>query len=522
MDQNSLNRQSDYLIKTFEGNKNKYTEKGMSVNPIASELASWYEKIRTAIENRDEEVILRAAIERIIRRRMLLGGNGKSVALPLIRELVWARYFPDESIGEEKIEEVEQAIDRYLSLRTQLLQKHLVPEGEMNEWTYQLMSSDLEDRLNPTVKKEAMISYIFHNLKNMVVIKDDTEEIRDVQVYIAIRKSYAKEDLAFLRYNLFTQYFGRLSDENFLETVERFSEGKKIIDEQLKYSGRYKIYEFVKRQIPPFLILEDILRTNQGRIPELINNTEEFTTKITETCNLKYANISAKVRRAIIRSVIFILLSKLFLALTIEGTYERVVYGHILWHVIGLNIAIPVGLMIVASFFIKAPGKDNTERIIGRINSLLFDESPQLGRVLVFSHKPKTRTILDTIFTFVWLTTYLISFGIIVYILSKLGFNFVSQGFFTFFFAIVCFLSYRISQTANIYTVKDKPRLITPFVDFFFMPIARVGRYLAEGVSQINIFVFLLDLIIETPLKGLIAFFEQWFLFLHSKREDLA
>jgi len=522
MDSLKLNQYSEFLVKTFEEEKDRISEKGLSVSPIAAEIAAWYEKLRTAIENRDEEVILRAAIERIIRRRMLLGGNGKSVAMPLIRELVWARYFPDESIGEEKIAEVEQTIDRYLELKDIILEKNKIQEAQIHEWIYQLMSSDIEDRLNPTVKKEAMISYIFHNLSKMVTIKDDTQEIRDVQAFIAIRKSYAREDLAFLRYNLFNQYFGRLSEGNIEKTAQRFLDGRDEIDRQLNYQGRFKVFEFVKRQIPPFLILEDLLRKQQGKFRELISNPEALAEIVAQSCEEKYSKITAKVRRAIIRSVIFILLSKVFLAFTIEGTYERYVYGEIKWLSIALNIIIPVSLMIILSFFLKAPGKDNTERIIARINSLLFDQVPQLGKGLIFSHKPKARNAMDTIFTIVWFATFVLSFGAIFYVLNLLRFNIVSQFFFIFFFAIVTFLSYRIKQAADLYTVKDKQSILTPFVDFFFMPIARVGRYLAEGISQINIFVFLLDLIIETPFKGLIAFFEQWFFFLHSKREDLS
>jgi len=274
--------------------------------------------------------------------------------------------------------------------------------------------------------------------------------------------------------------------------------------------------------MPPFLILEDVLEKYNSRFRGLISNPEEFINVVTETCNARYANISGKVRRAIIRSIIFILLSKSFLAFTVEGTYDRLAYGHILWGVLAINIAIPVGMMIIISFFIRAPGKDNTQRIIDRINSLLFDETPDLGRSLSFSHKPKAQTLLDSIFTIIWLGTYLLSFGIIIYILSALRFSFVSQAFFIFFFAIITFLSYRINQAANIYTVREKAGLLTPFVDFFFMPVARVGRYLADGIRQINVFIFVLDMIIETPLKGIIAFFEQWFSFLHSKREDLA
>ncbi len=82
--QNNLNKNSEFLLKTFGENHDKSHDRGISVSAIASEVAAWYEKLRTAIENRDEEVILRAAIERIIRRRLLLGGSGKSVAMPLV------------------------------------------------------------------------------------------------------------------------------------------------------------------------------------------------------------------------------------------------------------------------------------------------------------------------------------------------------------------------------------------------------------------------------------------------------
>lgn len=518
----TLNKPSDYLIKTFEDDSRRRQERGMAVNGLASDVAAWYEKLRTAIENRDEEVILRAAIERIIRRRLLLGGNGKTVAAPLVRELVWARYFEDESIGDDTVSEVAQIIDLWLDFRILIPQHNKINEGELNEWVYHLLSSNIEGLLRDNTKKEAMISYIFHNERRLIKIEDDTEETRDAQTFIAIRRTYAKEDLPFLRYALFVQYFGKLSKENLQDTVENFTQGKRVIEEQLNYKGRFKIYEYIKRAIPPFLILEDVMRSYNGKFKSLTHNDSEFIKVIEETCNARYANISSKVRRAIVRSIIFILLSKVFLAFTIEGTYDRIVYGHIVWPVLAINIAIPVGMMILVSFFIKAPGKDNTERIVARIQSLLYDAKPQLGRQLIFSHNPKSKSMMDTIFTVVWSLTYLISFGIIIYILSRLGFNFVSQIFFLFFFAIVCFLSYRINQAANLYTVKDKPRAITFFVDFFFMPIARVGSYLAEGVRSINVFIFLLDMLIEMPLKGLIAFFEQWFSFLHSKREDLA
>src|SRR5215207_6144137 len=62
-------------------------ERKISVNPIVSKFASWYERLRNAMEFREDEVILRATIERILKRRLLLGGNAKTAAEPLVREL---------------------------------------------------------------------------------------------------------------------------------------------------------------------------------------------------------------------------------------------------------------------------------------------------------------------------------------------------------------------------------------------------------------------------------------------------
>ena len=105
--------------------------------------------------------------------------------------------------------------------------------------------------------------------------------------------------------------------------------------------------------------------------------------------------------------------------------------------------------------------------------------------------------------------------------LDRLHFNFLSQGIFLFFLAIISFLTYRIYQTANSYSVIFKQNLFTPISDFFFVPIIRVGRRLTEGITQINFILIVIDFIIEAPFKGLVGFFEQWFSYLAAKKEEL-
>lgn len=515
-----LNKYSESLIHLFEKAKEKPIETANVVNPLVSELASWYEKFRNSIEYRDEEVILRASIERILKRRLALGGTGATAAKPLLKELVWARYFPESLYTEETIKRIEQIIDFYLRLKSEVVKGGL-KEGSMRELMFQLMSSDVEQSLHPNKVEEAVGNYIFHVLQKSIEVEENMEEERDVQLFIAIRRAYSKDDIAFLRFKLFTQYFGKMSNQEAASVADKFKDANAQIEKQLTHPARFKILSYVKRQIPAFLIMEDIF-TTQGAIKDLVQNGEELDSVILAACKRKYKTISEKVRRAIIRSVIFILLSKTVIAFGIEGTYERIFFGHIQWLTLALNVAIPTLFMIVVGFSIRTPGDKNSRLILSRIHSLLFDEEPKIGRAIDFPvPDKKPRSAMDWVFWVLWVTAFLLSFGAVSLGLSLLHFSMVSQGIFIFFLAIVSFLAYRINITAHEYSVENRQGLLTPIIDFFFMPIARVGQYLTAGISQINIFLFILDFIIEAPYKAIVGFFDQWFFFLHSKREEI-
>lgn len=498
-----------------------HDEKKISVNPIVTKFASWYERLRNAMEFREDEVILRATIERILKRRLLLGGNGKSTAEPLVKELLWARYLPDNEIGESKVHKVEKSIDLHLALRLAVLEEHRMPDSLINEWIYDLMSSDIQYILNPKRDKEILANFMFQVLKDDIAIADDTEETKDAQVFMGVRKAYARDDLAFLRFQLFKQFFGKLTEQSLENTVKNFAEGFEEIGKQLNYPGKERIYTYVKRRTAAFFILEDVLLTDKDALAGLIESPEELEKVVLESCEKRYKTISTRVRTAVIRSVIFILLTKLAFAFVVEGTYERIVYGRIIWPSIIINTTVPPVLMVIVSFFIRTPGVENSKRILKYINELLFSENPQLGDRLTLAVQKEQAGVFHSVFNVLWFISFGFSFGAIIYILSRLNFNVISQFIFIFFLAIVSFLAYRISLLANVYRVGEKQGFGTFFVDFFFMPVIRVGRKLTQSISQVNIFLYLFDFLIEAPFKLLFAFFDQWFYFLHRKTEEL-
>jgi len=58
-------------------------------------------------------------------------------------------------------------------------------------------------------------------------------------------------------------------------------------------------------------------------------------------------------------------------------------------------------------------------------------------------------------------------------------------------------------------------------VDFLYTPVIAAGQWLSEKFSQINIFIFILDFIIEAPFKIFVEITEDWTRYVKERREDI-
>lgn len=522
MDTETLSPLSEAVVRVFERKEPANHEPKITVNRFLSEIASWYEKLRTAMDISDDEVVLRSAIERIVKRRIILGGDGESMALPVLRELIWARYFPNGTIPESYIQKTATIIQLHLDLKELVSNQHVIKETALNEWTIQLISCHLARLLSPNIEKNTMSNFMYHIMKDRLEILDDTEDTKNVQVYLAVRRAFAKDDIAFLRFYLFQQIFGELTKESLDNIATSFGKGYKEIEYQLSYKLREKIFMFVKKRVPVFYILEDVLRQHKKDIRKLLEDPDVFKKTVFDACDVRYKGVRKKVITAIVRSVVFLLITKAAIAIGIEGSYEKWAYGHVVWTTIGLNIGIPPLLMIITSFFIKTPKEDNSARILDKINTILFEKDAQIIPTLKLVVKPQKNTsVLGFIFWIFGLMAFVVSFGLVLWVLNKAHFNPVSQVIFVFFLTVVSFLAYRINSTAHSYSVDEGQGLLTPFIDFLIIPIVRVGMYFTEGISQINIIIFVFDFLIEAPFKAIFSFFDQFFSYLHNSREDL-
>ena len=101
MDSSHIKALFDQIRQTSVTDPHHGSESGprISANTITSKAGSLYEKLRYLVDYRDDHTIRRAAIERILKRKILFE-NGKSLGASLLQELVRAGYIANNSLPE--------------------------------------------------------------------------------------------------------------------------------------------------------------------------------------------------------------------------------------------------------------------------------------------------------------------------------------------------------------------------------------------------------------------------------------
>ena len=136
---------------------------------------------------------------------------------------------------------------------------------------------------------------------------------------------------------------------------------------------------------------------------------------------------------------------------------------------------------------------------------------------------PKIKTnFLSKVFNLFYKLTFLITFSAIIWLLVKLHFTWISTLIFLFFLVFVSFFIIRIKRITNELKITEtKESLWQTLFDIFTLPIMSVGKYLSEKFSKVNILVFLLDFIIETPFKFFVDIAEDWTNYVKERKSQI-
>ncbi len=497
-----MNNPSTALLSSLSCGRNSYTRTEETSGGFVETLARVYEKARNALEYRADNLIRRAAIERILRRKILLNKNPKSLSENLLIELKWAKYLSIEEIKKVKRDDLERILAKYISY---------LNRGVPQEWVVKIASAEIEELINLNTDYKQFTLFAFQTIKQKIALNDDN---LDLIIYFAVDKVYAGSDDEQVAYHIL-----KLAKEPI--TQETFVEAWKLFNLAIHHKDLSRITKFVRRQMPPLILLRDIYFYEPDKFKDILANGEKFKVKAEEVLKVQLEQISGKIATAGVRSVIYVFLTKMILAIGVEVPFEIFFFGHLNKLPLLLNSIFSPFLMWIIIKQIHLPNKKEEASLVERTWYILqsFDQLKQEEDVLKDVVEER-HNLAYWIFSVLYGVIFIGIFALIFFVLGKIGYSFFSKLIFVFFLTVISFFAYRISQIAKVYSWKDVGRERSSFVSIVSLPILAVGSRLSTGLSKLNFLAFAFDFILEAPFKLILSFVDDWFKFLSVKKEE--
>ncbi len=286
-----------------------------------------------------------------------------------------------------------------------------------------------------------------------------------------------------------------------------------------------RLFFFLKKHTAPFIILREAIAENAAAALERFRDPTRLEESLRRVCRKKYTESKAKIGGQVVRAIIYIFLTKMLLAVLLEFPADKYIYKELNWLPLLINVFLPPFLMFLVAMTIHVPGEENTRVIISKIRAIVFHE-PYLqegDRSLTFSwYPPKRSRFLINAFRILYLLAFVLTFGLIINILNRLDFTIVSSVIFIAFLSLVMLFGLAIRNAATeLATIGRRESPLAPFGDFLLLPILKVGHWLSTEWAKINFFTFILDSVIEAPIKSFIEVAEEWIVFVREKKEEM-
>ena len=496
----------------------------IKVHDIVGRLARIYEKVRNTIDYREDHLLRKNAIRRILNRRLSIkmSHNG-DLGLSLIREITAAGYIEDGLLPARKAQEVNYVIEKYLSLFNFSGYKRSDKEGaKLFKWLVGLAAVEIEQLIVPPVEHKALVDFMYGMAKEEVKIDDKKLDPKqnEIQIYLAVYRALIKVDADTVHHILLRRYVPTWLSANkqeVMEVAKRLRNLKLAIERDAKLPIAEKLLRALKKYSIAFLILRDVV-DKEGEA--ILNNDAQLEVAVRKQCDLVYKQRAKKLRGSILRITIYILITKMMMALIIEAPYDLYMATRVDYLPLIINALFPPTLIFLVGVFIQLPNANNTNAIVALTKSMVNQN--KLSGDNRIKASVSYSFVASMMYYILYAGLFIFSFGMIIKMLNWLNFNFVSKIIFVLFLSVVSFFVIRIRQGIRelfVAEVKESPLIF--IVNLLAFPYLKAGQWISMNVSKINVFVFVLDFIIEAPFKIFLEVAEEWMGFLKEKKDEV-
>lgn len=536
MNHNTLTQSTQKLISRYQQWQDfcqtKKDDDVIQVDEVASKVTTFYEKIKGVVDWREEHLLRKRAIERSLKRLIVFGDhNGPNVARDLIHELIRGGYFPNNSISTAKVSEIKTILDKYIYIINHIKYKEKNDEIYLQNWLIKIASYEIEKKLSPAFREDTLMKYMTVEMIKRIKLRDEgitanmSEEEKNIQIYIATQRAIFKIDKFTITYNLLERKFPNWtkltsSSPELADITNKIYEIKNGLDADLNNPLLPKFIKICERYDTPFLILSDIIADDPALAENRLTNPRLLQEAVSKFYHARLTALKGVMRRAAIYSTVSIFITKVLFSLITEIPFDIFVTDQFHYSVLAINLLFPPFLMYLLVATAKLPGEDNLQKVIAEVRKIVLDnQSYEMEEIRAVPPKNK---MMRTLVVMVYILTYVLTFGVVIYVLKLLHFSIFSTVIFLIFLSTISFLGIKIRERGRELNVEsNKETIWQTVVIFFFFPVVRAGKWLIDRWSGLEVTLFI-TVLIDMPFLAFVAFIEQWTHFLRERREEIS
>lgn len=512
------------------------------VDEIASRVARFYEKIRKVIDWKEENVMRRGTIIRILKRSLFskitnLNFNGNfnvdKSAESLTMELIRGGHLPNDEVPQKKIENVARILKKYLYI----LEKAPFDQGKgellfkkkvnFYDWLLEIAACEIEEVLASPVNENALIKAMTLLMNDRIRVVPETlsSEEKKTLTYIAVCRTLFDLDEPFITYHILIHHYSEWNNPSpeFLAKVTREIFG---IDEGIKkfliHPLSRDFFNICEGTDTVFTLLGDLLedfKKEPEKIIPLLNNKPALKEVLTKFYEKRLKTLKRRLFRIAVFSSLSVFISNWFSFFIVEIPLARLFYEGFNLLAAVADFIIPTLVMFILVAIIKPPSASNLDKVIDMAFEFTYcQENKEIFEIRVA--KRRSLFIRLTI-GLLYLIGTVISFGAIGWIFYIVKIPVTSVILDTIMIALNVSAALVVRNKARELTVQDKASFGEFFLDVLSVPVAEVGNRLANKWKEYNIVGIFFTVIIDMPFLAMVNFIESWRQFINQRKADI-
>lgn len=515
----------------------------LEVDGVASKIAKAYEKVRKVVDWKDENLLRRATIERILKRHLISKLYGISImpdvkaseiAEPIALELMRSGYFDRGRVGRSHVIELEKILNKYIKiLSDSRLPKdnddlHVKNKINFYNWIIEIAACEIEELLFPNFKENALINLMTNILYQKIGITP-SNQIEDMekflQTYIAVHRTLYNFDNSIIAYNLIKIKYPFWVKEDPTSVKKVIEEAVKIrqdLEEDLENPLGKKFFQIAGKYDAAYRLINDI--TGEiNNTPSVVKNTYADEKKLNELIESVYETRRKTLKKRLFRSSIYstlsIFVSGMASFIIFEGPVARLAGEPFKLSTLFFDLLIPSLVMFLLVLAIRPPHPSNYPLVIQEIKKIVYQQSEE--DVYELELYKKKNKFLNALFILASTLFGLAGLGLIFWLFKIAKVPWTSMYIDTINVAMVFFAATAIKASSKEITIKDKGNIFESFLDLFSVPMAKFGQWFSNKWREYNIVAALFTVLVDTPFSAIIRLVEDWQNFLKEKSAEI-